>query len=389
IVKNEEEFNRQIREGIKHLDPSLLRTTAVSDTFWYDIPIVIHVIHDFNYSSSSVLDYLSDDYIFDAVKQWNVVYACQNSADTAAVIAPFKKYIGNPRIRLHLATIDPYGNRTKGITRRRSYLTYNGGDQAKYDIWPPTSYVNIWVINTMSAANGRAAAYATPPTTAAAVPYSDGVITLASYFLYDNTINHEIGHIFSLIHPWGNNNSAQCGACEDNGSDEVDDTPPTIGHDPQCGCSITPRIITTQCPANKSTNYTQGCLYDTICAKNYYKIYATVGGTFDSLVDYPDTTNAQNIMDYTYCSKMFTKGQVVRMHAALNSSVAGRNNLWDTLNLRITGAMVPLPDLKPVPEYAVSIGTTTSNQKMQYFTCPGVPLRFTNRTYNDTVTKLK
>lgn len=47
--------------------------------------------------------------------------------------------------------------------------------------------------------------------------------------------------------------------------------------------------------------------------------------------------NTQNYMDYSYCSIMFTKGQKDRMRAALESSVANRNNLWTTSNLIATG----------------------------------------------------
>lgn len=42
-------------------------------------------------------------------------------------------------------------------------------------------------------------------------------------------------------------------------------------------------------------------------------------------------------MDYASCDRMFTEGQVDRMHAALNSTVAQRNNLWKQANLLATG----------------------------------------------------
>ena len=42
-------------------------------------------------------------------------------------------------------------------------------------------------------------------------------------------------------------------------------------------------------------------------------------------------------MEYSYCSKMFTNGQATRMIAALNSSTAQRNQLWQTSNLTFTG----------------------------------------------------
>ena len=381
ILQYEADLENQIQQSLKKINLSQFSRTTTSDqsgniNFWYDIPVVVHIIHDYN----SNAEYLTDDNIFNYLIIWNKIYSCQSTSgisstptDTSAVIAPFKKYVGNAHIRLHLATIDPQGKPTKGITRRRSYQTYNGNDQAKYDDWDPASYVNIWTIKTMNVyTNSTAAAYATPPSSGAAAPYRDGIISLYDYLDNDNTINHEMGHVFNLAHPWGNNNNAaQAGVtCVDGGSAGVDDTPPTLGH-MLGGCSA----------AN---------LYDTVCATNYYKVYVRPStGATDSLVNYPDTVNAQNIMDYTYCSKNFTKGQCDRMHAALNSGIAHRNNLWDTTNLIRTGvltasyAFAPRPDLPPIPEYCVNNGT-----KVQYFTIQGTALTFKNRTWNDTVTSM-
>lgn len=65
-------------------------------------------------------------------------------------------------------------------------------------------------------------------------------------------------------------------------------------------------------------------------------------GTFgvDDVVVYGTTNlieNVENYMEYSYCSKMFTMGQVDRMRAAINSDVGERNNLWTEDNLRVTG----------------------------------------------------
>lgn len=367
MLKYEAELQRQIAENLKKIDLSKLARTTLDesgvDSFVYNIPVVCHIIHD--YSN----EYMTDDEIVNDLVDWNIVYAKQNH-DTIDVIAPFVKYIGKVNIKFHLATKDPFGNPTKGITRHRSYLTRNGGDQAKFDDWDPSSYLNIWFINTMSASNGMAAAYAFFPSMAAANPYGDGVISLYNYAanqygsVCGKTINHEVGHIFDLHHTWGDVNAVATGTCSDGGSDFVDDTPPTLGHD-VTGC-------------------TPSSLFDTVCARNYFKVYTSHDGTMDSLVNYPDTVNAQNIMDYTYCAKMFTKGQVARMHAALNSSVGNRNNLWTVTNLSRTGALLPKPDMKPVPEFSA-----TMNGNMQYFTCPATALKFTNKSWNDTVTKVK
>ena len=270
ILEREAEFNRQVTEGLKNFDFARAHKTTdtlMPDSFWYDVPIVVHVIHDYGTEN------LSDDDIFNDLIQWNRVYAKQN-ADTADVIQPFKKWIGNPHIRLHLATKDRFGNPTKGITRHRSYLTYNGTDESKLDDWPNTSYVNIWFTEGLMAQGGfQPAAYAYFPATGEAVPYWDGVICMASYAVEDKTVNHELGHVFNLLHVWGNNNAAGAGTCADGGTDYVDDTPPTIGH---LDC----------------TN-----VNDTQCATNYYVIYPSVITGYDSLVDYPDTDNVQNIMD--------------------------------------------------------------------------------------------
>lgn len=371
IQRLEDDINKQIKAGLRMIDPSkVAKTTAFTDqsgnkSFWYDIPVVVHVVHDYG------LEYMKDTIIYNALKNWNITYAKQN-ADTTDVIAPFKKWIGNAHIRLHLATRDPLGNITTGITRRRSYTTYTGGESAKFDDWSPSSYLNLWFINQMSTANGAAAAYALPPSSAAGNPKGDGVISLYDYIDRDKTINHEIGHVFNLQHVWGNTNQPEV-AC---GDDEVDDTPPTRGHNPSAGCSAT-------------------ALYDQTCAINYFQIYTSITGT-DSLVNYPDTVNSQNIMDYTYCSRMFTIGQVERMHTCLNGTVAGRNNLWDTTNLINTGVWkadftpVATPDMKPVPDFCAQITGVTSNymDRICYFTFPGTSIRFLNETWRDTVTAL-
>jgi Pregnancy-associated plasma protein-A/Secretion system C-terminal sorting domain len=385
IAQLRESFNKQVREGLKNVDlRTAKRTTDGDGNFWYDIPFVVHIIHDYGTDEN-----LSDETIFndlnDPINGWNATYAGANQ-DTASVIAPFKKWIGNPHIRLHLATKDPFGNPTIGITRHRSYLTYSGSDQSKLDDWPNSSYLNIWFVHDLAAqGNFQPAAYAYFPETGTAQPYYDGVISFADYAqnansggtAYSKTINHEVGHYFSLYHPW---NSSEQGAGSACGDDEVDDTPPTKGHD---GGSCTP-----------------GALYDTSCAGNYFVIYSsTINPSVDSLVDYPDTTNAQNIMDYTYCSRMFTIGQTVRMHKALNNNLGFRNNLWDSANLINTGVwaapgvFAARPDLQPIPEFNAT--EPIGNPSMKYFVTPdtfpgsGTQIVLTDESWNDTIKSAK
>ena len=377
ILQTEADFNAQVRQGIKRMDlGKVARTTmdTAAGDLWYDIPVVVHIVHD--YGSEDI----PGTAIYNNVARWNESLAGGNAGDTlfTRTYTPnFLPYVGNPHIRLHLATIDPNGHTTKGITRHRSYLTYNGGEQAKYDDWPQSQYLNIWFVFDFANVGGLDSSFAHLPTEVASIPYYDGILTIAYYINGWKMIDHEIGHYLNVYHTWGitGDPTVTCG------DDEVDDTPPTKGHD-FGGCELL--------PSSESNS-----IYDTACAENYYKIYRTAHGT-DSLVNYPDTTNVTNIMDLSNCAKMFTKGQVERMHATLNSSLANRNNLWSQTNMINTGVMnsdttfTPMPDMLPVAEYSV-VNSGFPYNHIQYFTCPQAGshprgLTFINESWNDTIT---
>ena len=331
-------LEREIQDKIKNIDMNAL---AKGTATVYDVPVVVHVVHDYGTEN------LSDDAIYNAVKHWTETYM-EQSMDTAAVIPEFKSIIGNAQITFHLATKDPNGNPTKGVTRHWSYESSNGSDQAKLDDWPRANYINVWFVRTMSAANATAAAYAYLPSSAQNNPYGDGVIAVYDYLDNDNTIPHEIGHVMNLQHTWGNTNNPEV-ACGDDG---VTDTPPTKGHNPQ-GCTAT-------------------ALYDTVCNNGQY-------------------VNSQNIMDYTYCSKMFTVGQITRMRAALTSGTAQRNTLYSAANLTATGALSQMPDLAPTPDFSIEKGNKTGipPTERSFFLCaddPTTKFVFKNQSWNDTIT---
>jgi len=224
IAEYEQQLRDFIAESMKNIDVDKARAkgTAFGPDDILHIPVVMHVVHDYG-----SVDYVDDNDLFQLLDQINTVYMKQNS-DTNQVVPAFKSYIGNPKVQFHLATRDPNGNPTTGITHHQSYLTSGGDDQAKFDQWDPASYLNIWTINKIGKgiSNGVVAAYAVFPSSAAAFPYTDGIITSAGSMLANKTIPHEIGHILNLIHPWGNIQVAK----DCTGDDEVDDTPPTTGH---------------------------------------------------------------------------------------------------------------------------------------------------------------
>lgn len=257
----------------------------------YVIPIVFHIIH------MNGPENISDAQVLDCVRIINEDFNARN-ADLSEVVPSFQNIIGDADIEFRLARLDPNGIPTNGIDRIQSPETNVGDDGSKLNGWPRDRYINIWVCNQINGAPG-AAAYAYLPSGAHSFPSRDGIISNHRYVgsigtssvSGMHTISHELGHVLNLRHPWGPTNepglSSNC-----NFDDGVTDTPNTIG---------------------------------------------TFGSCNTSQVSCGSLDNVQNLMDYASCDRMFTEGQVNRMHAALNSSTAQRNNLWTVGNLQQTG----------------------------------------------------
>ena len=270
------------------------------------IPVVFHIIHDYgseNISKAQVLDALS--IINEDFRKLN--------SDTGQIVAAFQGIAADCEIEFRLANIDPWGNCTDGITRTVSGLTSNADENVKDLIsWPNDKYLNIWVVKNISFGAGGYAFYpGTAPQDHEGIvvlhTQTGGIGTSGGSNFARRTLTHEVGHYLNLRHTWGDSND--CGEPDNCFDDDlVADTPNTIG---DC----------------------QGC----------FLTMNTCGST----------ANVQNYMDYASCTKMFTAGQKVRMHAALNSWVGDRFNLWQTPNLIATGTnttiqttCVPIPDFK-------------------------------------------
>ena len=170
----------------------------------------------------------------------------------------------------------------------------NGNDVFQGE-WPGDEYLNVFVCADI----GGAAGYTYTPSNWIGSGMGNGIWILHNYVgsigtsgLYSSrTMTHETGHWLNLEHPWGgNNNPGNVSSCSTD--DGVSDTPNTIG--------------VTSCNLNEAT-----------CGPR---------------------ANVENYMDYSYCSKMFTPGQVTRMRNAINSNIANRDNLITPSNLLNTGA---------------------------------------------------
>ena len=269
----------------------------------YKVPIVFHVLH--NGGSENI----SRAQILDGLRILNRDYRKQN-ADANNVVSAFQGMPSDIEFEFVLATIAPNGQCFSGITYTKSPLTiqpagnFGGQDQvdaivAGNDVyqgqWNPSKYLNVYICKEIGGAGG----YTFNPSFSGGSMFFNGIFVLSNYVgsigtsspFTSRTLTHEVGHWFNLSHTWGpNNNPGNAASC--NEDDGVTDTPNTIG--------------VTSCNLSESSC---GVL-----------------------------ANVENYMDYSYCSKMFTPGQKSRMRASIQSSVAGRNNLWKTSNLNATGA---------------------------------------------------
>lgn len=303
----------------------------------YIIPVVFHVIH--NYGQENI----SDAQLKDGLDIVNKTFR-KLRPDTSSIVSAFQPLHADCEIEFRLAQIDPAGNCHSGINRIASSLTSIGDHSVKSLIhWDPTKYLNVYVVENAAGLAGHAIF----PSDADSLPLWDGIVLTHSYVgtIGTSTLTrsvafaHECGHYLNLQHIWGGNNvpGFYYYPCADpfkdcNIDDLVADTPPTIGWQT---CSLS-------------------------------------GASCLNTVD-----NVQNVMDYSYCNIMFTYGQKARMHAALNSPIGSRNNLWQTANLIATGVYTP-----PAPLCAANF---TANKTV---VCSSVAnqITFTNTSYNGTFT---
>lgn len=302
----------------------------------YKVPVVFHVLHN------GGIENISTEQIMDALAILNRDYRLQNS-DALNVHADFKA--SNPaatcipsdvEIEFVLASKAPNGTCFSGITRTQNALSLDGADGGNQvdaivngnDVfngqWPGNKYMNIFICGEI----GGAAGYTFNPGGWSATSMQNGIWILHNYvgsigtgsITGSRALTHEVGHWLNLSHTWGGNNNPGI-AC---GSDQVADTPETRG--------------VTSCALNEN-----------FCGPR---------------------ANVENYMDYSYCSKMFSGGQVARMRAAITTASTGRANLISAANLAAVGAdgNIFLCNAKfSVPKQVI---------------CVGDALQYTDESYN-------
>jgi hypothetical protein len=263
-LKVEEDVRRSIDSG------EAMRVVARLIT----LPVVVHVVYKTDKEN------ISDAQIKSQIKALNLDYRAKNP-DKTKVPAAWKSLVVDANIEFALATKDPSGAATTGITRTKTTATAFGPDngvKAKrtggIDAWPRDRYLNVWVCTLGQSLLGYAQFPGGPAKT-------DGVVILntafgasgsaAPPFDKGRTATHEIGHFLNLRHIWGDRNDCT-------GNDFVADTPPA--RSANTGKPAFPHITCNNGPS---------------------------GDMFMNYMDYVDD-------DAMF---MFTLGQVARMNATL------------------------------------------------------------------------
>jgi len=198
------------------------------------IPVVVHVLY---LENTDHVTNISEEKILSQFDVLNQDFRKKN-LDLNKVPAEFQDAIADTGIEFKLATIDPNGAQTTGITRTLDktgglfsdgkYYTAQGG----HDAWPTNKYLNIWVYDS-SDRNGNAAIYGTGQLPGGD-PLTDGVtvdyrafgtiepLISSSQGHLGRTATHEIGHWLNLLHIGAGD------SCDKD--DGVSDTPNTSSH---------------------------------------------------------------------------------------------------------------------------------------------------------------
>jgi hypothetical protein len=309
-AKLEKDIQKWINENPNHQQKSIIT-----------IPVVVHVVY--NTSQQNI----SDGQIQSQIDVLNADYRRTN-VDAMMTPSVWASIAADCEIEFCLATTDPNGNSTNGITRTQTSNTsfslqsndVKSSSAGGKDAWPNADYLNMWVCNL----SGGILGYATPPSGWGGVSQNDGVVvgyryfgtigTAQSPYNKGRTATHEVGHWLNLDHVWGSG----FGSC---GNDNVSDT-----------------------PTQEESNY--GC------------------PSFPHNANSCGTSNANgdmfmNYMDYTNdgCMNMFTQGQKTRMIAAINQS---RPNLLNH-NLCAGSAPQPCTPITPPVTEDFQSGTLPNN----------------------------
>ena len=291
VIRESDAQFEQWLQNKKALRKQTLDADGRTQTTTYQIPVVVHVIH--NGEAVGTGSNISDAQIISQIKVLNDDFQRLN-ADATNTPSEFQSAAGSLSIEFILAKQDPHGVATTGIVRvqgsQSSWSIDDNYDLKATSYWPADDYMNIWVCNLQdylgytqfpasSTLQGLEDASNNAQTDGVVIGYpyfgsiDGGNFNLAARYDKGRTVTHEVGHFFGLRHIWGDVDN--CG-----GTDYVDDTPNQNGNSSGCPTGALPS-----------------------CTAGIHKMY-------------------QNYMDYTddACMNLYTKGQFDRMITVLANS---------------------------------------------------------------------
>lgn len=248
--------------------PTTVAIQRATSNETFVIPTVVHVFH--NGEPYGVNSNVSDEQIYEAIDGLNAAFAGAPFFESE-YDGGFTHPYNNANIEFCLATIDPDGNTTTGITRHfpdsiAGYLSEGMTTTSLSDPnhehhlkalahWPVSDYMNVYVVHKLNGGLSPLGFAYLPPVTA----YYDGIVSVAPVFGYtegsaytlnnygrNGTLIHEVGHYLGLHHTF--NFTSSCGTetnCSAQG-DKCCDTPKTTG---SAGCGPL------ECPETMVENY--------------------------------------------------------------------------------------------------------------------------------------
>jgi PKD repeat protein len=238
------------------------------------IPIVFHIMHQ------NGPENITDATVIQAIDELNQRF--QNTGQ-------FFDASGHPvDIQFCLASVDPWGNPTSGITHDySSILTLNYYDYVQdwtfktQNRWNPLLYLNVWTVGNIAVDPFQnplgVGGYATFPGGPIEI---DGIVGRYNLFL-SSLLAHEVGHYLNLYHTFHSCTNFNCLL----DGDRVCDTPPDNSND------------------------------NSACQGNSCNTEMSDTSGFNPFSG--DVADLPNYMDYTSCPLSFSQGQADRMLAAL------------------------------------------------------------------------
>lgn len=324
----------------------------------YRIPVVVHVVY--NTTSQNI----SDAQIQSQITILNQDFRRTN-ADKTKTPTTFTSVAADAEIEFCMATVDPNGNPTNGITRTQTSATsFDHTDRMKSsstggkNAWPTDKYLNIWVCNL----GGGLLGYAQFPGSGSAS--TDGVVigytyfgnmgTVTAPFNKGRTATHEVGHWLNLRHIWGD---ASCG------SDLVSDTPTHQADN--SGCPTHPKANSCGTSAEMFMNYMDysddGCMnMFSIGQANRMRAVLAPGGARASLTTSPGCGGSTPTTS-TYCAAKGTDASYEHIKnvtlGTINNTTGSNGGYADFTSLSTSLAKGSSYTIKLTPGFASSTYT--------------------------------